>query len=260
MLISRVRFKLKQLLVPSNCPVFIHVPKTGGTYLGQMESSGSTVLRPVRHLGHCIVADSGVSLSNGFPPVGLNPASLTPRRKLDGKTVFSTVRNPFDFFVSYAAHAGGWNPKYRDPDHYDYEAANKGLDYLLKTIADREDTWPSRKFLFFQLFSTGGDFLPNWVCRTETLDDDLYVMAKKLGLKYSKAPKQRVGGIGDYRKHYNDELVELVNKTWARELALYGYSFEGEPLSPLVGLEVSPAVSEQLKYSFMRDELVLPKV
>jgi hypothetical protein len=40
-------------------------------------------------------------------------------------------------------------------------------------------------------------------------------------------PRQRVQKHRDYRTYYNDGLRELVETTWARELRLFGYDFDG---------------------------------
>lgn len=224
------RALLYKLGIRSVAPLFIHIPKTGGSYLRQTEGSYVPVIWPIEPLGHCYfyTHSKPTSVSNtSFSAIvknGFYPESMIGKRK-----VFSVVRNPFDFLVSWADHAGGWTAKYKNEKQYDYELANKGFEYYLKTIAERETSWPNRKFLFFQLFAESGRFLPNWVCRSESLDKELAELCAAWGLRYRKSAPQRVstGRKRDYRYYYNDELCELVSKTWGRELAMYGYSFDG---------------------------------
>ncbi len=236
---------------------YIHIPKTGGTYLAQLESDKNPVISPIRHLGHvCIVEDK--TAPSVYPPEGFTNPHIMEKKELRDYFIVSTVRNPFAFLVSYASHAGGWNPNYRDTCHYDYSNANKSFDYLLKTIADREHPWPSRKFIHFQLFCDSGDFLADWLNRTETLDNDLRDLARYLNINYRKRPKQRIGSNKDYRVYYNDELIDLVRQTWRDELELFGYDFDGIKGGSLsFKRRISRREKESVKYFWKDDCLAI---
>jgi hypothetical protein len=204
---------------------FIHVPKTGGTFLGQYETSNIPIIGPITQLGHATVldADGSFELDVARP---YQREVIVPRSRLKDAIVFSNVRNIYTFLVSYLHHAGGINPRYRDTLHYDYELANKGFDYLVRAIADRENPWPSRRFIHYTLFAQpSGDFLPDWINYTESLDDDLMLMAEKYGLQVRKEAKQRVSGYQDHRPFYSDSLIDVVASTWAREIELFGFDF-----------------------------------
>ena len=205
---------------------FIHVPKTGGTYVGQFESDQVPVVRPITYLGHVTVLDSTAQFELDVAQPFQRDVAL-PRDRLKDAIVFSNVRNIFSFLVSYLHHAGGINPRYRDTAHYDYDAASKGFDYLVRAVADRENPWPSRRFIHYSLFSQpSGDFLPDWINYTEFLDDDLRMMANRYGLEIQQRPKQRVSGHLDYRPYYDDRLIDLVASTWQREIELFGFDFD----------------------------------
>ena len=207
-------------------PVFIHVPKTGGTSLGQLESLAAPALWPVLHLGHVAVR-SKESHNCSYPPTGFSKRRTVPADVLSQRLVFSFCRNIFDWLVSYAAHAGGWNPRYRDTNHHDYRNVKAGFDYLLKTIANREAPWPCRKMIHFPIFSEDGELIVNWLCRTERLDEDLGELARYAGCTYTPCRRQRVGRHEDYRNYYTDDLIDLVSETWGLELQLFGYDFDG---------------------------------
>ena len=241
-------------------PGFLHVPKTGGTYLGQLESDTVAVINPMISFGHAYFVDQDNELNPVY--VKHDPDSARhmalPRKRAETHFVFSTVRNIFAWLVSYAGHAGGWNPKYPSLNHYDQVDAKKGFEHLIKVIASREDQWPSRKFIHCQLFSSGSDLMVDWINRQESLDENLAIMAGHLGLEYKQKPPQRVGGVGDYRRYYTDELIELVAKTWSRELLLFGYDFEGAKTeSALITGEISRDQKAGIKYLWKQDRLTI---
>ena len=45
-------------------PAYLHIPKTGGTYIGQSESDGKRVIYPVKTLGHKYVIEPGFPQNN----------------------------------------------------------------------------------------------------------------------------------------------------------------------------------------------------
>jgi hypothetical protein len=221
--------------------------------MGQRETGGEPVLSPMKSLGHIQVIQNPGEENTIYH--FHDPQLAKKRVILYEKTrhffLFSTTRNIFDWLVSYAWHAGGWNPKYRDTNHYDFENANKGFEYLLKTIAHRDYPWPSRRLIHCQVFSTGGNLVVDWVNRTETLDEDLALLAAKLGVRYTRKEKQRVSRKKkDYQYYYTDSLIELVYETWKQEIRLFGFEFDGIDLdNALIKKEISPAQKEQVTYS-----------
>jgi len=241
-------------------PVFLHIPKTGGTYLNQAETRWQDrrpVLEPLDSLGHATLLDHTQPIPADYPPQGLGEQFCKDVQSLRRCFVVSTVRNPFDWLVSYAGHAGGWNPSYCDTNHYDYVMANRSLGDLIRAIAEREEPWPSRRFLFMQPFSTTGELMVDWFCRNETLDDDFASLAKAKRLIYRKQPKQRVGERRDYRSYYDDKLIDLVYQTWGRELSLFGYSFDGPTNDGLLVGAVPRRVKQAVRYTWSNDTLTV---
>jgi len=174
---------------------FIHIPKTGGTYFRQYETDKKPIISGVKDSGHVYVVkckgDKTDKINNPIGKKAFNSIRLKTEYK--DSYVITIVRNHFSWLVSYAGHAGGWTKRYDSTTHYDYKNASKGFDYLLKTIANRDCGWPSRKFLFCQAFCNDGDLLIDYFLRQETLDKDAEGLALKKKLKYSKKNKQRKG-------------------------------------------------------------------
>jgi hypothetical protein len=232
---------------------FIHIPKTGGTFVTQYENSRRSVIFPIRNLGHATVVDPDWEMLWDVPaPFG--EANAIPRADLDGSLVFSNVRNLFPFFVSYFHHAAGHIEKYRNPHHYDFAAANRGFDYLLKAIADRDMVWPSRRFVHHQLFAQpSGAAVVSWLNCTASLDMNLHEMAQVFGLRYREGKPQRVGPPGDYRSYYTDALADLVHLTWKREIDLFGFEFD-EPRCGFMPAAMTARVKAR-KYVLRDDRL-----
>jgi len=235
---------------------FLHIPKTGGTYIKQFETKTKPVIYPIIDLGHCCVIDS--LMKNRIYPLKEGIVETVSLARIKKHYVFSAVRNIFSWLVSYAGHTGGWSAKYIDKNHYDYNNAQKGFDYLVKTIASRDSPWPCKKFIFFQLFCDNSKLVVDSLIRTETLDNDLKELAKDRNIKYQKKQKQRVVKHKDYRLYYNDTLRDLVYETWGRELKLYGYDFDGLNLnSAIIKKVVDKSLKELVKYDWKKNLLFI---
>lgn len=241
-------------------PAFVHVPKTGGTHLARWHQDDPPTLWPIRYFAHAyVVGDDGA-----LAPPGMDFQPAFHKSLVQPYFVFSSVRNPFDWLVSYAGHAGGWTDRYRNPDHPDFEIANRPFPEFIRILADREERWPSRRLIHAQMWTSDGDFLPNWIHRIESLDDDAEAMAQHLGCTFRRQQRARVGDRDrDYRTYYDDATRELVERTWGRELRLFGYDFDGPTGRPIAGPEsnmhrlLDDGFRDGLRYSWADDTLML---
>ena len=238
----------------------VHIPKTGGTYIMQHESGEKPVVSPIRNFGHCLIVNQSNPEHRTYGRIVgyLNKPEIDVA-KIRRYYVLSVVRNPFAWLVGYAGHAGVWKTKYLNTEHYDYPIAQKGFEYLIKTIAEREDPiWPNRKFIYFSLFCHDGSLGVDRINHTEVLNQDLATVADRMNLRFIPKETQRQGVKKDYRSMYSDQLAELVYKTWSREFQLFGYSFEGfNPEYGIIDRDISRKLRKSIFYHWETDKLFI---
>ena len=224
-------------------PVFIHMPKTGGTSLNML-SPQFPFLAP----GHCVIRNQR---TDDQVPMGLVPAR---QRDFRGCYLFFTVRNPLTLLVSYYYHAiGRTSLGPINKSHYDYTNAQRGFEYLVRKILDRTDCWPSRNFLYLQMFNEEGDCVIQWVNRQEHLSQDLDRLAKRFGVEVQINLWERNSGIRDYRTFYSDRMLSELCSHYSREMRLFGYSVM-ETLEPLITLH--PMENHRLRYLYNKDTIL----
>lgn len=240
--IKLLRANAYSFVTKKKIPVFIHIPKTGGTYVNSCFPSNGFV-----SLGHALLRES---LGDDHVPVGLIGTRFRPLKR---HVLFSTVRNPLTFFRSYYHHVIG-HGKWYNSNHYDYQAAQRGFEYLMQTIMDREDKWPSQKFLFPQLFNQSGQLVVSWINKNEMLDEDMALFAKSLGYRFKKGEKKRAAPVREMAEYYSDALQQQVHEVYKREFALFGYDKDSCMDNNSVPLHRDVA-SHVLTYDYEKDDL-----
>ncbi len=198
--------------LPSVKPIFIHVPKTGGSTIGAM--FGEHIVRH-RHLPAFTVRDK------------VSDEEWTVWR-------FGFVRNPWDRVASWY-----WSLEVGRRDHrlhregrvqddiLDFESWCKGETFLeLKGIrrnAEKMLTDPDT-----------GELLVHMVYTFEHFDDALKDIAVRLGVttdyKHENTNLQKPKDA-DYRDLYTSESYEAVEKMCAWEIEACGYEFDQLPVT-----------------------------
>ncbi len=237
------KFKTARIAKKMRLPLigFIHVPKTGGSYTTSSEN-----FLPHINFSHAVIRKN---LSDKFCPVGL---VAIKEIKINNCYIFSIIRNPLNFLVSYYHHVKGFEKHY-NKYHYDYQYVQNGFENLIRTILNRTDKWPSRKFLFPQLFDQDGNCIINWINRNEMLDTDLLEMCNKFGYKFVPGEKQRVSPKKNITDYYTAELIDLVSSVFSREMKLFGYN-KFNLIDPLIKLR--PFDKNKIQYNYIEDKLI----
>ena len=240
---------------------FIHIPKTAGSYVvGQTrvrrheaKTPQGNAVTPLINFGHTAIVARAREPNYLHYPVEASRVHWYSTHMKDfaqKMSLCTNVRNPYSWLVSYNyAVTVGKIP------HPDREVANRSFKEFIKALSEREGRWPWKKLLFFQMFCSDGEMIVDWINRQECLDEDLERMARNYGLEYKKKESVNAYPHKDYREHYDDETIEIVSKTWARELGLFGYSFEGLTGKPLV--KQYNVMKDIIKYDMGKDLLTI---
>ena len=96
---------------------------------------------------------------------------------------------------------------------------------------------PSRPFLYHIDITTKlqtdhfldlqGNMIVDFVGRYESLEEDVEIIRKKIGLRKLSLPRKRVAKERkkDYRSYYSDESAAMIADRYARDIDLLGYKF-----------------------------------
>ncbi|WAC49824.1 sulfotransferase family 2 domain-containing protein [Asticcacaulis sp. SL142] len=201
--------------------IFAAVPKTGTHSVRQ-------ALR--EHMGDGDVEQAGLFVNKRFPwpelaAIRHGHLSLLQVRPYLGDEAFESyfkfafVRNPFDRFVSYCAFM------LRDGDVFQQRPRDVMRHFLFGA--------PPQDHILFQpqasllVGADGHTMLADAVGRVEDMQADYEAICARIGI--AARPLERVNGSrhDDYRRYYDQALIDGVAARYTQDLELFGYSFEG---------------------------------
>ena len=252
--------------------VHIHVPKTGGTWFNQvMRAHLGTAFTSADHstvewaidgtmkvpfwitsgAEHVAITLQGVDAEGNRVPNRLRPESFTR---------VGLCRNPFELLVSHWSHdhpadrerAARWGALPAGPVGWDCTNAVHGIssfDGFIKRLTDPDFPWlhmTLRKSLHYQLLTTMRPprVTVDYVLRNERLTEATREFLGFLGVEPDptalSTPRSNNSSHRDYRSYYTDELRELVEAHYARDLNTLRYNFDGS-LVDAAWFEMDPA-------------------
>ncbi len=201
--------------------IFAAVPKTGTHSVRQ-------ALR--EHLSDDDVEQVGLFVNKRFPWSDLaaiqhGHLSLRQVRPYLGEEAFNDyfkfafVRNPFDRFVSYCAFM------LRGGDEFQQRPREAMYHFLFSAPPEQHILFQSQASLLVD--DDGQTLLTDRVGRVEDMQTSYDAICAQIGMP--SRPLDRVNGSthGDYRRYYDQALIDGVAARYAQDLDLFGYSFEG---------------------------------
>lgn len=129
---------------------------------------------------------------------------------------FAFVRNPFDRFVSYCAFMTRQNGAFdRDPHavmrHFLFQAP------------------PARHILFQPQHSfvcgPTGELLSDQVGRVEEMQPSYDQICEKVGIPSEPLEQANSSRRDEYRRYYDQQLMDGVRRLYAKDLELFAYDF-----------------------------------
>jgi hypothetical protein len=197
--------------------VFAAIPKTGT----------HAVRRALReHMGRADMEQVGLFVQRKLPIPALAQighghialAELRPHVNPDAWNAFfkfAFVRNPFDRFVSYCAFVT------RDDGEFARDPQAVMRDILAQPPNDHILFKPQHIFVT----DAAGALLTDYVGRVETMQQSYDEIAARIGIPSTTLEKVNATDRDDYRRYFDDALIEGVAKLYARDLELFGYEF-----------------------------------
>ena len=204
--------------------IFVHTPKCGGSYIaegiGHRRERRCFTRRHPSLKGHRTYLEYRAA----FPALGLDIADYL---------TFSVVRNPWEWHVSFYHYLRQLTGRDRKNTLEINQLLNamsfsEYLAWLDDEAAPKpRDLWADRQVSDWVVDETG-KIVVDVVMRQERLEEDFTGFIETYGLRLTP-PTRRVNASShkDYRTYFSDADAERVAKRHARDLALFGYRFEG---------------------------------
>lgn len=213
--------------------LFIHVPKTGGNSVQSVlkKYSEDQIVTPNPWQdGH-----ERFEVANPEYPFTKHSPLWEYRRHLPGDLYsqlfrFAALRNPWAMMISwyFSPHrrVGQWNRDGfirllgRVKRHRWY--LRESVPPVLRTPADKDPISPLRH----PTLDLPQHWNVDYLMRQETLQEDFDQVCRMIGIAEERLPVRNRSQRDDFRRYYDDELVEMVANKFADEIRFGDYSFE----------------------------------
>ena len=200
---------------------FMHIPKTGGTYVfSQFErvNRGDKLFNKIGTKGHLTYKECLDLLG---PSANLLTESVT----------FAVVRNPWDWHVSWYSYVkqddeGRHSGLEIESDLFKKMSFSDYLRWLDDDDAPRSKQDYMRKQISDWIVDKEGRIAVDFILYQEKLALDLKNLVLKHNLEMRvEDVKLNTSQHSNYKEYYNDDDIEIVARRHARDIEIFRYSF-----------------------------------
>ena len=220
-----------RMLVSHDPPfLFVHIDKAAGSNIQHalrpfMKVQGRSKLRRLLGLLGPLNRAGGLYRQLEFSehaPARRVEACLPPQ-VYAGLYKFAFVRNPWDRLVSRHAYL------LRKTEHSRSREVNElgGFDAYLRWELSRAGKKSGMRPQADYVEGADGLLIVDFIGYFERLTEDFAEVCRKIGAPASLPPPKTHAARADYRSLYTDETRDLVARAYARDIELFGYTFEG---------------------------------
>jgi hypothetical protein len=130
---------------------------------------------------------------------------------------FAFVRNPWDRLVSE------YEFLLERPTHGRHARVKKldSFKHFIQMQIPRKDAYQIN-----MLCDRRGNLLMDFVGKLENLESDWLTVCERIGIPYQALQRKNATQHRHYQDYYDSESRQLVARHWAREIDLFGYSFD----------------------------------
>lgn len=130
---------------------------------------------------------------------------------------FAFVRNPWDRLVSE------YEFLLERPSHGRHARVKKldGFEHFIKMQIPRKDAYQIN-----MLCDRRGKLLMDFVGKLENLQGDWQTVCERIGIPHQQLQRKNATQHRHYQDYYDNNSRQLVARHWAREIELFGYSFD----------------------------------
>jgi len=194
--------------------IFIHIQKTGGDSVENIfrKKNRRLITRislpsEILRTKHCYISDM---------------YNVVDKKILNSYTKFCVVRNPFDRMVSWYSMFKHKTGVFNDVMSAVNNNTNTFRDFILLPNKDL-----FHRFYVNQIdyISINNKIFVDEILMFENLNEDFNIFKQKINFKATLPHKNKSIREKDYRKYYDDELIEIVYKRFKKDFDYFNYTF-----------------------------------
>lgn len=142
---------------------------------------------------------------------------------------FTIIRNTYDWILSTYYHILVW-PTHSHHDIVKNLSLRQFIIYYVEVMMNNEGIEIGKNKCVTPLefiSNIDGDIIVDCVARFENIDYDIKTVFQRIGIECNKLPSINVNPkkTMDYRKYYDKESKDLVEKYFAKDLEYFKYKF-----------------------------------